>query len=86
MPKISVFYGIIIMMFYEDHNPPHFHVKYGEFEAIINILDFALIQGNIPPKAIALVMEWAALHKEELLEDWNLAIQGKPLKQIAPLV
>jgi len=73
-------------MFYEDHNPPHFHVKYGEFEAIINILDFALIQGNIPPKAIALVMEWAALHKEELLEDWNLAIQGKPLKQIAPLV
>lgn len=54
MPTISSFYGILIMMFWKDHNPPHFHVKYGEYEALIGINDFSVIQGWLPPKAMAL--------------------------------
>lgn len=73
------------MMFYNDHNPPHFHVKYGEFEASFDILNFGLLQGSLPPKAHAMVIEWAAQHKAELMEDWELAMAGMPVKQIAPL-
>ena len=56
MPEISRFYGIIIYMFYEDHAPPHFHVKYNEHEAVISLEDFAVTQGKLPAKAIGLVM------------------------------
>ena len=86
MPEISRFYGIVIAMFYDDHNPPHFHIQYGEYNAVIRINDFALLEGNLPPKAIGLVNEWAAIHKEELVENWELARNDKPVKKIAPLV
>ena len=57
MPQISRFFGIIIMMFYDDHNPPHFHAQYGDFKAIIGINDFALLQGKLPAKTLGLVIE-----------------------------
>ena len=85
MPEISRFYGIIISMFYNDHNPPHFHAKYGEFRADICIKNFAVISGSLPPKAFALVVEWAAQHKEELMNDWEAARQEIPLSPINPL-
>ncbi len=71
MPEISRFYGIIIYMYFKDHAPPHFHVKYNEFNAIISIEDFAITQGKLPAKAIGLVIEWATLHQEELMKNWK---------------
>src|SRR6266571_7671238 len=85
MPEISRFFGIIIAMFYDDHAPPHFHVRYGEQKAIIAIDTLTILRGQLAPRAHGLVMEWAALHKEELLEDWALAENQAPLKKIKPL-
>ena len=85
MPTISVFYGIIIQMYWNEHNPPHFHAKYGEFEALIGIKDFSLIQGKLPSKALALVIEWASIHQEELLQNWELGKQDNSFKKIEPL-
>jgi len=86
MPEISRFYGIVVSMFYDDHNPPHFHAQYGEFKAVIRINDFALMDGNLPPKAIGLVIEWANIHKKELIENWELAVTDQQLNKIAPLI
>lgn len=86
MPEISRFYGIIISMYYDDHNPPHFHVRYGEYSAVIGINDFALLEGNLPPKAFGLVTEWAAVNKSGLLENWELAKNNELLKKITPLM
>jgi len=85
VPEISRFYGIIIMINFADHNPPHFHVRYGKYKAVIGINTCGLLAGNLPPRALGLVVEWARLHKEELLVDWQLAIERKPLNKIKPL-
>ena len=85
MPEISRFYGIIISMYYEDHNPPHFHAMYGEFKSTIKIDDFALLEGYLPPKALGLVVEWANIHKDELIENWALAKENKKINKIEPL-
>ena len=66
MPRISYFYGIIIKMYFCDHNPPHFHAEYAEYSAKIGIKDFALQEGYLPAKAMILVIEWAMLIEEEL--------------------
>ena len=66
MPEICRFYGIIIKMFFEDHNPPHFHAEYGSFEALIEIDTLAVIGGKLPPRALGLVMEWAACIRRNL--------------------
>ena len=76
--------GIIIAMFYRDHEPPHFHAKYGEFEITVDINE-GIVNGQFPKRAIGHVLEWYELHKDELLEDWKLASGGKPLKKISPL-
>jgi hypothetical protein len=85
MPEICRFFGIIITMNYSDHAPPHFHVRYGEFKALIAIQSLVVLQGQLSPRAFGLVMEWAALHQAELVDDWNLAKQNAPLKSIVPL-
>lgn len=84
MPEICRFYGIIIQMFFNDHNPPHFHVVYGDFKAIININD-EIVEGFMPKRALKLVFEWMDLHKNELLENWNLAQNGELPLKIEPL-
>jgi len=85
MPEISRFFGIIIAMFHGDDNPPHFHAHYGEHRAIIRIEDFAVLEGTLPLRALGLVMEWAEIHRDELLKDWELASENKPLLRIEPL-
>jgi len=86
MPELSRFFGITIYMFYEDHAPPHFHhARYGEFEALIRITDFAILDGKLPVCALGLVVEWASLHQEELLENWKSAQNGEPIAKISPL-
>ena len=85
MPEISRFYGIIIYMNYKDHNPPHFHARYGEFKVVIKISDFAIMDGKLPPKAYGIVMEWAVAHKGELMRNWNAAKNNKQPSAIEPL-
>jgi hypothetical protein len=85
LPEISRFFGIVIQMFWRDHTPPHFHAIYGESEAIVNIQSLALLHGSLPRRAMALTLEWAALHRTELLEDWSLCATKQPPKKIPPL-
>ena len=85
MPTISAFYGILIKMFFDDHAPPHFHVEYAEFKAIIDIKKLELIEGSLPRRAQELVLDWAELHQAELLEDWKLCSARQQPKKIPPL-
>jgi hypothetical protein len=85
MPSVSRFFGIVIYFYFRDHNPPHFHAKYGEFEAEILIEDLSVDVGYLPPRALGLVLEWAYIHKEELMDNWKIGQEGGIFKQIAPL-
>lgn len=85
MPLISSFFGIIIKIFHKDHNPPHFHAIYGEYDAVIEIKSGKVLAGKIPPRALRLVNEWRKIHKDELIERWDNARNMKPLKRIKPL-
>jgi len=86
MPELSRFLGIVIAIYFKDHNPPHFHALYNDYDAIFSIDSLAIIEGSLPPRIIGFVVEWATLHKSELMENW-LSIQntGKYSK-IEPLV
>jgi hypothetical protein len=86
MPEISRFLGIIIKMFFDDHNPPHFHVEYNEYKAIIEIRTAELTEGYLPSKQLKLVQAWAILHEEELLQNFeNLGKDIKSWSKIEPL-
>jgi uncharacterized protein DUF4160 len=85
MPEICRFFGIIITMYYQEHNPAYFHVRYNEYKASISIKNLALIDGKLPPKVLGLVIEWASQHQQELLQDWELAAKYEELKVIEPL-
>ena len=78
MPEVSRFFGIIIRMFYSDHEPAHFHAIYGEYEALIEIDTLIVFRGSLPRRAAALVLEWAALHRSELRDDWQRAHSRNP--------
>ena len=84
MPEISRFFGIIITIYYREHDPPHFHAWYGGEDITVRIAD-GLVAGAMQRRALALVLEWWHLHRAALLEDWQLAQEGQPLKKIAPL-
>lgn len=84
MPEVSRFYGIIIKMFYNDHNPPHFHAEYGEFKVVVSI-EKGIVKGEMPGTALKLILEWLMLHKKELLNNWENIEQKKPVKHIEPL-
>ena len=85
MPTISAFYGILIRMYFNDHAPPHFHALYGEFQATISIQHLDVLEGELPARALTLVKEWAAAHRLELMENWELCrLHAAPAK-IDPL-
>lgn len=84
MPEVSRFLGIVISMFIDDHNPPHFHIQYGDYNAVYNI-DKGIIRGEMPVSAIKSVIKWVDLHRDELLSNWQqLQTGGKAIK-IEPL-
>jgi hypothetical protein len=85
MPTISAFYGMLVQMFWEEHAPPHFHVIYAEHEALINIKTLEVIKGRLPRRALMLVLDWAEIHQNELLEDWDMCQKLLPPKKIKPL-
>ncbi len=86
MPEVSRFLGIIITIYYRDHQPPHFHAKYGDQTGLFSIAELRLIDGRLPRRVISLVLEWAFEHRNELMEAWELAVAGRPLRAIPPLV
>ena len=85
MPTISVFYGIMIRMFFSDHPPAHFHAIYGELQATIEIEELRVLEGRLPRRALELVLGWAELHKKELLDDWQRCRNKQQPLKIDPL-
>lgn len=85
IPEISRFYGIVVRMFYNDHAPPHFHAVYGEHELIVGVSPIAVLAGAAPARVRSMVLEWAALHQGELLDDWERCRQGAAPRPIEPL-
>lgn len=82
MPEIARFLGIVIKMFFREHNHPHFHALYGEYVSEFDIKTLEMIQGDLPPRVVSLVREWAELHQKELLEMWN----AQKIHKLPPLV
>lgn len=86
MPELSRFFGIVIYMYFNDHDPPHFHAKYNEFRGKITIKDLRLIEGKLPKRVIALILEWANEHRKELTANWESLQQTGQYQRIEPLV
>jgi Domain of unknown function (DUF4160) len=82
MPIISIFFGIVIRMYHNDHAPPHFHASYQGFEALIRIADGSIYAGSLPNKALRIVQEWAARHQDELLANWQRGVDLLPMELI----
>lgn len=85
MPEVSRFNGISIQFFFRDHNPPHFHVVYGGYKAVFEIETLKIVEGKLPKKQALLVVQWAFLHREELIKAWNAARNEKVPEKIKPL-
>lgn len=85
MPEVSRFFGIVIRIYSNDHQPAHFHAVYGEYEALIEIETLAVYRGRLPRRALALVLEWASLRRDELRRNWILARNGEQIEPVKPL-
>ncbi|GMT48830.1 MAG: hypothetical protein IEMM0008_0369 [bacterium] len=84
MPEISRFLGITIYIYYREHTPAHFHAEYGEYTIVVEI-ETGVVEGKFPRRALNAVLDWYVIHKAELLKDWQLALEKKPLDKIEPL-
>ncbi len=85
MPTVSAFFGIFIRMYYREHGPPHFHAVYGDRQASIRIDTLEVLEGRLGRRAMALVLDWAEIHQDELLENWTAVQEHRPLRAIPPL-
>jgi Domain of unknown function (DUF4160) len=85
VPELSRFFGIVISMHYNEHAPPHFHTRYGAQKATVRIRELTVLHGGLSPRVLGLVVEWAALHRDELVANWACAARRVPLVPIAPL-
>ena len=85
MPEISRFFGLIIRMYFDDHEPPHFHAVYAGTEAEVGIDPIDVMFGNLPGRAVSMVVEWAGLHQNELRENWDALRASRPAEKVAPL-
>ncbi len=85
MPEISLFYGIRITMYYNDHNPPHFHAEYAGRKVLVDVQSGCILRGALPARQLKLVLAWNELHRDELMQNWELSKSGRPLNRIAPL-
>ena len=86
IPEISLFYGIKVTMYYDDHNPPHFHAEYNGNKIIVDIVQGKVIKGGFPSKQLKLILAWTIIHQDELMQNWELSKVGKPLNRINPLI
>lgn len=86
MPEISRFLGMVIYMYFNDHNPPHIHVKYEDYRATLDITSLSLTSGKLPSRVLGLVIEWAEIHQQELLANWHSIRTSGEFHKIKPLV
>ncbi len=86
MPEISFFFGIRVTMYYDDHNPPHFHAEYNGQKVLVDIMEGRILNGAFPSRQLKFVLAWAEIHQDELMENWDLARKDLPLKKVAPLM
>ena len=86
MPEISRFFGIIVFMYFDEHNPPHFHVRYGDERAVVSINELRVMEGKLSRRALSLVLEWANEHRNELMNNWNSLQTTGEYSKIDPLV
>lgn len=86
MPEVSRFLGIVIRMYYNEHPPPHFHVQYNEYMAELSIETLEIIEGHLPRRVLSIVLEWAAVHRDELRQNWQRARRHEIIMAIEPLV
>jgi len=86
MPELSRFLGIVVYMYFNDHNPPHFHVEYGEYKAAIVINSLKIFEGDLPSRILGYVIEWASMHKQELINVWDMLQSVGKYFKIPPLV
>lgn len=82
MPTLSIFFGIVVRMWHDDHPPPHIHVEYQGFEALVNIATGDVVEGALPRKVASIVKEWCQVHQAELQDNWNRAQRFEPLERI----
>lgn len=85
MPEVSRFFGIVIRMYFDEHNPPHFHAIYAGTEAQVGIDPIVIFEGNLPNRANSMVIEWTALHQGELMDNWHRLQSDQPIQKIEPL-
>lgn len=85
MPEIALFLGIRVTMYYDDHNPPHFHAEYAGRTALVDIQEACVIRGGLPNRQLKCVLAWTELHRDELMQNWELARDNAPLNRLAPL-
>lgn len=88
MPVISIFYGIVVIMYYYDtkqHHLPHIHVEYAEDKAVISIPDGIVLEGSLPANKLKLVLAWIEIHQEDLMQNWKLAVNGEKIFRLDPL-
>lgn len=86
MPEISLFYGIRVTMYYDDHNPPHFHAEYNGDKALVDIINSRVFKGSLPNRQLKLILAWNVIHQDELMQNWELAKDSLPLNHINPLI
>lgn len=86
MPEISMFAGIRITMYYADHNPPHFHAEYAGYKALVDIQSGYVMKGALPSRQLKFVLAWGEMHRDELMQNWELAKDARPLNKILPLM
>lgn len=85
MPEICRFFGIIVSIYYSDHPPPHFHVRYGDQKAIVDCDSLSVLEGRLSPRVLGMVVEWGSLHRRELVDNWERARNQQQLVRIDPL-
>jgi len=86
MPEISVFFGIRVSMYYNDHMPAHFHAEYNGQKVLVDIMEGRILNGAFPSRQLKFVLAWTEIHQAELMENWDLARKDLPLKKVAPLM
>ena len=85
MPEISLFRGIRITMYYDDHNPPHFHAEYAGFKCVVDVCSGSVKSGMFPTRQLKIILAWNEIHRDELMQNWELAKNQQPLNSIDPI-
>mgnify|MGYP001566021829 CR=1 FL=1 len=85
MPEVSRFFGIVVRMFFDEHPPAHFHADYAEFSAVVRVQPIEVLESTLPPRAVSMVLEWAARNQAGLIDNWERLHSGQAVRRLPPL-